>query len=351
MNKKHLFILLAITLIGTSAFAQRKKDIKYAGFLFYDSYYFMGPLNFHMGGAVPFYSGDLCGGLGCNQINPGFLLGASYKFAPGTYAAVDFQYLQMGATDKVASRNLSFSSTNYEFTAYVRYNFIKDIILKHYHMDQKPRFIKPYMKLGIGIVNYNPVAVQNYPTNIDTSIVEGTHGNIALIIPVGLGLSFNFSNKVAVLLDVNYRYTLTDYLDGVSERAGTGNKDAYLTANLTLSYSPWAKRLKPKKRKAPEGTTVPTGGGGAAPSSGSGSSPSGGNASPAPGAGSQTDDQIVPEDTNPEPEEDLPYEGYEDNSDEEESSEEDEYLDFDNEDSGSESEEGSEEEYYDDSGW
>lgn len=345
MIKKNILLTVAILLLSLAAFGQRKKDIKYAGFLFYDSYYFNGPLTFHLGGGVPFYSGDVCSGLGCNDINPGFLLGASYKFAPGTFAAIDFQYLQMGASSITNSRTLSFTGNNLELTAYVRYNFIKDVILKHYHMDQKPRFIKPFMKLGIGVLKYNPSYVyETSNNNLNPDITYST-GGYALIIPVGLGLSFNFSNKTSVLFDANYRYCFNDYIDGIS--TGTGNNDGYLTVNLTLTYSPWAKRLKPKKRTAPEGTSVPTSGGGASPSPSSG-----GGASPAPGAGGgEKDDQIVPEDTTPTPEEEVPYEGYEEEPAEDESSD-GEYYDFEeeSEEEGA-GEEGGGEEYYDDSGW
>lgn len=349
MNKIKLLLLVSLSLLMFQSFGQgqRKKNIKYAGFLFYDSYYFNGPLTFHLGGGLPLYSGDLCSGLGCNTINPGFLLGASYKFAPGTYAAIDYQNLKMGASDALATRAYAFSSTNHEFTAYVRYDFIKDIILKHYHMDQKPRFIKPFMKLGIGALLYNSTVAEAV-VGFDTTGYANAASGIAIVIPVGLGVSFSFSNKVSLLVDANYRYCFSDNLDAYNNSV---NNDGYLTANVTLTISPWAKRLKPKQRKAPEGTRVPSSGGSAAPSGGSTTPKATPKPSPGTEDGGTTDDQIVPENTDPAPaEEEIEmYEGYEEESTEEETSEEDEYLDF--EEEGESEDSGTEQEYYNDSGW
>ena len=249
------FSLAVITFLSSyTASAQLKKNLDYSGF--FDSYYYHQKYSFVAGANLPFYFGDLCSGFGCNSISPGFTIGAGIKLWPRVYFGGDFNYFTLSTGDKEPDRGFSFSSANYELLAYGRYYLIEDIVRKHRDLKKKPKFFKPYLMAGIGL-NYANVTPGGYIIDStgtgDTLSVADYEGQnypkLIFNVPLGVGFQFDVSRRVNILLEGVYRFTLSDYVDGVSLAAGADKNDSYLTFNLKVQYNPWAKRMKRKRKK------------------------------------------------------------------------------------------------------
>lgn len=81
----------------------------------------------------------------------------------------------------------------------------------------------------------------DYETRLNQSPVTG------LAIPVGAGLDFNASRKIAVRLGATYTFTTTDLIDNAaSGENGFLSNDGFLTTQLSFIY-----RFDPFKKKAP----------------------------------------------------------------------------------------------------
>jgi len=93
--------------------------------------------------------------------------------------------------------------------------------------------LNPYLFAGIGF------AVSN--SNLDTSQsrefkLNDTGGsNNLLVVPFGGGLRFDFKERISLASEISWRYTGSDYVDGVS--AGKQiNADWYFFTGISFSY-------------------------------------------------------------------------------------------------------------------
>ena len=229
--------------------AQLKKDIDYSGF--FDSYYYHQKYSFVAGVNIPFYFGDLCSSLGCTTISPGFTVGGGMKLWPRVYFGAEFSYFKMSASDEPDGRQFSFTSSNYELIGLGRYYFVEDIVRKHHDLKKKPKKLKPYGTLGVGVNYASPTAtgIINDTLYDLNDFEEQSYPKFILAIPVGLGLQYDLSKRVHIIAEGLYRFTLSDYVDGVSKTANSNANDAYMTFNLKVQYNPFAKRAKRKHKK------------------------------------------------------------------------------------------------------
>ena len=239
MFSKVLIVLLAsVSLV----FGQAKKNLEYSGF--FDTYYFPGSWSFNGGLGFGLYGGDLATVFDGNTIQPSFFLGVGYKPLPKIQIGFQYGAVNLGANDN-QGRSLSFSGTLHEFNIYGRYYFIDDIIRTHpQFLNKKPKLVKPYATLGIA-----PVYINSDLSSADSTILSSDNSSMSVVLPLGLGVQLDFSKRVALILDVNYRVTFTDKIDAYTPAQSTAN-DAYASFSLSLQYSPWGQRIKKKKFKA-----------------------------------------------------------------------------------------------------
>jgi len=104
------------------------------------------------------------------------------------------------------------------------------------------KLISPYFFTGIavGLANLD-TDFSDYPGN-QLSILDGIRedeaiGNSAtfLAIPIGAGLKFDVTPTFTFALEVGGRYSLSDYIDGISAAAGKST-DLYFASGLILYY-------------------------------------------------------------------------------------------------------------------
>lgn len=239
--KKSLFALLSISILFVfEANSQKRKQIEYSGF--FDSYYYRGPLNVHVG----FVSGALPNSLQINS--PRFNLGASYKVWPRTYFGVDINYVKINFTrdtlgNKGSSNGLLYI---YEFNAYCRFHLLDRKILFKNDINKRPQRIRPYIMLGIGAIYYDhATSLQNL---VKGSIQEG--GGIGLSIPATLGFAIYLNKRFSLLAEGGYHYVLGNLAPSIKNGI-PDNTSGFLTASLKLQYSFVPFKRKKQKYKGP----------------------------------------------------------------------------------------------------
>ncbi len=114
--------------------------------------------------------------------------------------------------DSNINRNLSFKSTNFELSVLGVFQITPN--------SPRPRTnLTTYAMAGLGGTYLNPKADLNGTTyKLRPLMTEGVdYSNIALVIPVGAGLSYRINYDWSIGLEAMYRFTTTDYLDDVSD--------------------------------------------------------------------------------------------------------------------------------------
>lgn len=106
----------------------------------------------------------------------------------------------------------------------------------------------PYVFAGLG---YSFVSITRDYSRMDTvRFNANTHSGAGLradtahslpkgmpVIPLGIGVKYALSPRLALTAEVNYRYVFTDYLDGFSQAVNAAHPDSYYSATLGLVYS------------------------------------------------------------------------------------------------------------------
>lgn len=104
------------------------------------------------------------------------------------------------------------------------------------------RLVSPYLFTGIAVgLATLDTDFSDYDGNSQT-IINGiredrTIGNSTTFfsIPIGAGVKFDITQKITLALEGSGRISFSDYLDGISAAAGTGN-DLYFTGGLIAYY-------------------------------------------------------------------------------------------------------------------
>jgi hypothetical protein len=182
---------------------------------------------------VAHYFGDLNTRAQVNRPKPA--VGIFFRKQFGNYVGLRIaaHYAQLGYSDIYSkneyqkTRNLSFNTNIWEITLQGDFNFFR------FEPNNPDYVFTPYITLGAGIFSYDPYAylygkkqflrpLGTEGQNIDYK-GRKPYSTMAVCIPFGVGIKYNISPKVNMLVEAGYRFTTTDYLDDVSSTyAGTG---------------------------------------------------------------------------------------------------------------------------------
>lgn len=135
-------------------------------------------------------------------------------------------------TDTVRDRGRSFTNELYELAAIGEF-----YIPKRKGNEVKNSWFDVILFAGVAGIYHDP---QVYGPIIDPYDLEQqndprAYKNFAVAFPTGIILQYNYLNKWTVGLDMNWRWTFTDFLDGF-DRPTNQRPDYYFTTNLTFSY-------------------------------------------------------------------------------------------------------------------
>jgi OmpA-OmpF porin, OOP family len=133
-------------------------------------------------------------------------------------------------------------------------SFVEAAVLGEFYPLKERRFtcdgfmkktLSPYIFGGIGAAYSNAKLYQDAGArapilqrdkDLDVAHLAKFGNRIAAIIPVGLGLKYNVAPRFTLGAEAGYRFSTSDYLDGLSLAGNSERKDGYFLANVLGSY-------------------------------------------------------------------------------------------------------------------
>lgn len=209
-SRSLLFLLLSLVTLRTRTAAQEFYESREYGVLLGASTYF----------------GDINPNYGVKYIRPAG--GAFARFHINPYISVRgaVNYTKVGYDDKFTSnpfqqqRNLNFRSDILEANVMAEFNFF------WFATGDEHRRFTPYLTVGLGAFYYNPYTIYGGKRyNLKPMGTEGQnlaefsdrkYSNYSMCIPVGAGIKYWLAPGVNFGVEIVNRFTLTDYMDDVS---------------------------------------------------------------------------------------------------------------------------------------
>lgn len=113
----------------------------------------------------------------------------------------------------------------------------------------------PYIFGGLGYASLN---IRRDWSNLD---INSIHANSPILtglaadtvhslpqgiplVPLGIGVKYTISPRMALTAETMYRYAFTDYLDGFSYAANTARKDSYYSVSIGVVYNFGKNKMK-----------------------------------------------------------------------------------------------------------
>ena len=199
-------------------------------------------------------------GLGTGQ------LAVSYNLRNHVFLRLEGSLYWIDGADKkgtpnFSSRGAQFGSRNVDLSFMgVFHLFPTDM---HY---QRRTAVNPYAFIGVGLTYFDPKALYQgehqslrpfadqlmLPGDTTGATTEEEWAPISPVLPVGAGVRFAIGYYYDILVEGGYRFTLTDYLDGVSNRGNPDSFDTYFIWAVKFSmYLPYH-TFKKRRRRAPK---------------------------------------------------------------------------------------------------
>jgi len=147
-----------------------------------------------------------------------------YSFSNSLAAKLSVNFARIEGADSLSdnpnriARNLSFRTDMIEATLTGEYAFL---VLNDLSRRSKSRVdFRAHAFTGAGVLFYYPYAQANnewfYLRPLQTEGVENAYNEMTIVVPLGIGASFTFNNKIRLGMEIGYRFSFTDYLDDVS---------------------------------------------------------------------------------------------------------------------------------------
>jgi hypothetical protein len=226
---KYVFGVACLILINPLANAQTGKSRVSKTSHYYNPK--ISSFSWHGGYGYGAYSGDLSSfldfGLNNNTLNMNFSGGVTYRHSHFFSLRTELIRYTLRSLDKFPSRNVSFSSGNWEVSSQIIYDIV------HQGKIDKGAKIQPFVFLGVGLTWFEPiVSGGKKPGDITKSSFPLTP-----VIPGGLGVKFYTAKNIYLVLEVGGRFSFSDKLDGVSSDKSTLFNDNYILYGAKLGWS------------------------------------------------------------------------------------------------------------------
>lgn len=157
-----------------------------------------------------------------------------YKFLPANMALYGgLQYGKLSGDDKLSIntsrylRNKSFTNNIIDFT--IRYEYYLPLV-KFFYVP-----LDVYASTGLNLFYHKPILKENFTDDYIASNVVQPFKNFQVGTPFSFGATYTFPANIKSGLDVCWKKTYTDYLDGFTRPASKG-MDGYFTITASASY-------------------------------------------------------------------------------------------------------------------
>jgi|GEM_PF-507873 len=221
---------------------------------------------FGIGGGIVVYQGDLAPTVwgAYRMISPGLQASITRLFSPSFALRIG------GTVGKFTADDLK-SSYKEAYRDYRKYNFTTSFA-ELTAMAQWTPFgkanwrLNPYLLGGAGI-SYLQVKNDwsksdlNYfaGENLQQRLVDDSaknHTFVAPVLPVGVGLKYDVSEKISLKLEWINRITFSDYLDGFSKAANPDKNDRYSSVMLSLNFAFGRNKTSKTSRSSRSGNII-----------------------------------------------------------------------------------------------
>ncbi len=193
-------------------------------------------------GGQSIYQGDISQeGFGSLRGNS-LVWGGSLSYRPSDFWSFGLQghYGELSGADRFYTDDPYRMARDFEFTT-----VFQDLAATTRFYPLGRLRLQPEVGIGVGLIFYSPEAFLLDNTHLELSDLikddlEANRRDPAWIIPLRFGLSYQFSKSLGLQAGLEYTFTETDYLDGVSVSANPNDQDRYgqfyFGANLHFGY-------------------------------------------------------------------------------------------------------------------
>lgn len=243
MKKIYLTLLTIILMQGL--FAQRWKLYRY------EVYGGVGTIHMFTDLGVS-NKESLLNGFRIDFTRPSVTLGVKYKFSPFVLGKFHLAYGYGYSRDITNPRYIG--GTGFKSSTHL----IEQIIgIDYFFLPEERSYRSAAIYNRRGLINYYSIYAFYVTANIgwiyynsNYDIVPRPYDKIkksgfSITIPIGVGVRYNYSNKVLLGLETGPRFTLTDYLEGFTTKFSKFT-DLYWLTTFTVSY-----RIKTTRRNLP----------------------------------------------------------------------------------------------------
>ena len=262
-----IFLLSAFSIVQAQSFYRWEKDKR---------------LSFIAGLGLNNYYGELNDQHRFSIDDYNVSIGLQYPLLTQAKLKAEAMYYRISGSDQQSesvyrqARNLSFRGQNFDFSMTLAWTLFPE------NPHNEPlKLFNPYIIFGIGFTYFSPEArYEGKWHQLRPLQTEGiAYSQFTPVYPVGVGITYNITPDMAILLEATYRFTNTDYLDDISTnyqrhdpqhnplvaalsdrgpetgkpaiepgtpRGNPSTNDGFLSLNLKISHK--IGQLKPAKR-------------------------------------------------------------------------------------------------------
>lgn len=174
-----------------------------------------------------------------------------YKLDP-VYSIKTSLFLGFGSGSDEDSRNdrgRSYKTTLIEFSTQGEYYFIGEekkyrsaAMFNKRGMINNYRGLAAYGFVGVGLIYYSP----KFSGPLKPADVVTGYSKVSGAFPFGVGAKYIINDRVLLNAELGYRYALTDFLDGHTQKFNSKHNDVYYFLMFNVSY-----RLNTTRRGLP----------------------------------------------------------------------------------------------------
>ena len=175
-------------------------------------------------GGISNYQGDMAPDIVWHETHLATGLCIKYNMSPYFALSLNGNYGKISGNDtnqaSTKPRNLSFSTSIYELSTQLEFNFFR------FAQGMHPKKFTPYVFTGISLFYFNPETEydgESYSLRLYVTEGQGykdglpnTYNNWQFAVPVGGGFKINPTENWNIYIHASYQLTFTGYLDDVS---------------------------------------------------------------------------------------------------------------------------------------
>lgn len=225
--------ICAVLLIPYESFSQQAAKPRWEAGIHAGGFIYQGDLTPHFPGSI-------------ETIMPGAGIYVTRIINPSFSARLQYNYARLAADESIYTtpayrkqRNFLFNASVNEISLLVQWNIFSS--------NYDERKFEPYLFAGAAasILNisrdysrFNPAYFGEVSTVVTGLAVDAVTPlpRVIPVVPVGAGLRYNLSSRLAINGEVSYRLMRTDYLDGFSMSADPNQKDHYASITIGIAY-------------------------------------------------------------------------------------------------------------------